>query len=456
MMMFFKTLQTAFIALNRNPMRALLTMLGIVIGIASVIVMMEIGEGASSQLKSQIQGLGANNMEIRSGAAFSGGIHRGAGTMQTITPSDCEAILRECPSIKVAVPIVNSSAQVIRGALNWTPNQIVGSDDRYLEVRDWQTTEGCNFTAYDVKNRRKVCLIGKTIRDALFEPDEDPIGENIRIKDNSFIIVGVLAPKGANMWGFDQDDVIVAPWTTVKYRLSSGTAAVSSGATTTTVTTQSSNSDIYPSTAPAFYPGISSNQNRNNPILVRFTTVDRITAVANSTEHIEQAMKELRAVLRSNHKLLEGEPDDFHIRPMAEIAKFMSSTTELMTKLLLCVALISLVVGGVGIMNIMLVSVTERTREIGLRMAVGARGRDILLQFIIESIVLCMIGGILGIAIGHGSALLVNKFLNWAVLVSWMAIGASVGVSIFVGVVFGFYPAWKASQLDPIEALRYE
>lgn len=455
-MMFLKTLQTAFTALKRNPMRALLTMLGIVIGISAVIAMMEIGEGASSQIKSSIEGLGANNINIRSASAFFGGVSKGAGSKPTITPQDCETILRDSTYIKIAAPLVRSSAQLVRGAINWTPNQVLGSSPNYLEARDWALTDGSNFTERDLRNSNKVCLIGQTIKQKMFSDTESPIGKNIRIKDNTFRVVGVLAAKGSNMMGYDQDDVVIAPWTTVKYRLSTTTSISSTSASTTTVTTQTSNSDIYPSEEPDFYPGFSSNQTKNTPILVRFTTVDEILAVARSTKEVDKAIEEITQILRTNHRLATNVEDDFSIRSMAEMSKFMSSTTELMKKLLLCVALVSLLVGGVGIMNIMLVSVTERTREIGLRMAVGARGKDILQQFIIESIVLCLVGGCLGILLGHGGALLVNKVLHWPIMVSWIAITASVGVSVIVGVIFGFYPAWKASQLDPIEALRYE
>jgi ABC-type antimicrobial peptide transport system permease subunit len=271
-------------------------------------------------------------------------------------------------------------------------------------------------------------------------------------------VVGVLAAKGANMMGMDQDDLLVAPWTTIKYRVARSSLATASQSSSSSDTSSSVNSlsRLYPSGQAALYPERSEIQAADSPMPVRFTNIDQILAAATSTEAIPGAIKEITTVLRERHRIHNGEPDDFNIRDMTEMTRTLSSTTTLMTNLLLCVAMISLVVGGVGIMNIMLVSVTERTREIGLRMAVGARARDILRQFLVEAVVLCLVGGGIGILAGHGGSYLVNLFLRWPVETSPGAIAAAVLVSATVGIVFGYYPAWRASRLDPIEALRYE
>jgi ABC-type antimicrobial peptide transport system permease subunit len=300
-------------------------------------------------------------------------------------------------------------------------------------------------------------VLGQTPARELFQ-GEFPVGKEIRVKNVPFRVVGVLSTKGANMMGSDQDDILLAPWTTIKYRVT-GTAlenanqSAGSGTASGSVNTLS---NLYPGDAPSLYPARSTVQAADNPMPVRFANIDQIIAAARSTDEIGSAIGEITNVLRSRHRISAGEPDDFSVRDMTEMTDTLSSTTSLMTNLLLCVAMISLVVGGVGIMNIMFVSVTERTREIGLRMAVGARARDILRQFLVEAVVLCMAGGAMGILLGHGGSYLVWLLLRWPVETSPAAVAAAVLVSAGVGMVFGFYPAWKASRLDPIDALRYE
>ena len=452
----YATAGTAFKALRRNPMRAMLTTLGIVIGVGAVIAMMEIGAGASAALKKSIASMGANVLVIHPGTASSGGVSYGAGTTTTLTPEDCQAILRDCPAIRNAAPMVRTRAQVVYGNRNWVPNAIYGTTPAYLDVQDWNIlAEGEPFSERDVLNGNRVCVLGQSLVRELFE-GASPLGKEIRIKNISFRVIGVLSPKGANMMGFDQDDVILAPWTTIKYRVtgaSLSTANQSDSAASDSVNTLS---NLYPTARIALYPARSAVQQANNPMPVRFANIDQIMAAANSPAEISLAIEQIGGVLRERHRIRNDEPDDFNIRNMAELTKTLSTTTKLMTNLLLAVAMISLVVGGVGIMNIMLVSVTERTREIGLRMAVGARGRDILRQFLVEAVVLCLTGGAMGIVLGHGGSLLVRLLLKWPVETSPAAIATAVLVSAGVGIIFGFYPAWKASRLDPIEALRYE
>lgn len=449
------TARTAFTALRRNPMRAMLTTLGIVIGVAAVIAMMEIGAGAKAALNQSIASMGANVMTIRPGTASSGGVSFGAGSTTTLTPEDCRAILRECPSIRNAAPMVRTRTQVVYGNRNWVPNTIYGTTPGYLDVQDWKMAMGEPFSERDLLNGNRVCILGQTLVRELFDGDS-PVGKEIRIKNIAFRVTGVLASKGSNMMGFDQDDVILAPWTTIKYRVSGTTLANTNQSTSATSDAVNTLSNLYPATKRSLYPERSSVQQANHPMPVRFANVDQIMAAAISAAEIPAAIDQITEVLRERHRLQAGEPDDFNIRDMAELTRTLSTTTMLMTNLLLSVAMISLLVGGVGIMNIMLVSVTERTREIGLRMAVGARGRDILRQFLVEAIVLCLTGGAMGILLGHGGSMLVRFLLKWPVETSPSAITTAVLVSAGVGIIFGFYPAWKASRLDPIEALRYE
>ncbi|MBV5306834.1 MAG: ABC transporter permease [Desulfobulbaceae bacterium] len=450
------TARTAFTALRRNPLRAMLTTLGIVIGVGAVIAMMEIGAGSKAALNKSIASMGANVLVIRPGSASSGGVSFGAGTTTSLTPLDCQAILRECPSIRNAAPMVRTRAQVVYGNRNWVPNTIYGTTTAYLDVQDWSNLAlGEPFTERDVLNANRVCILGQTLARELFD-GESPIGKEIRIKNIAFRVTGVLSTKGSNMMGFDQDDVILAPWTTIKYRVSGTTLANSNQSTASTSDSVNTLSNLYPADQTSLYPEKSSVQQANHPMPVRFANIDHIMAAATSAAEISTAIDQITEVLRERHRLQAGEPDDFNIRDMAELTRTLSTTTLLMTNLLLAVAMISLVVGGVGIMNIMLVSVTERTREIGLRMAVGARGRDILRQFLVEAIVLCLAGGAMGIILGHGGSLLVQFLLKWPVETSPSAITLAVFVSAGVGIIFGFYPAWKASRLDPIDALRYE
>lgn len=451
-----RTLKTAMRALRRNIMRAVLTTLGIIIGVGAVIAMMEIGHGSSTALKRTIASMGAANMMIMPGTAASGGVSFGAGSVMTMTPQDAEAILRECPAVRDAAPVVRARTQVVYGNRNWVPQYIYGTTQEYLDVREWNDlVEGEPFSDRDVRNGSKVCLLGQRIVRELFG-GESPVGKEIRINNVSFKVIGTLQAKGANMMGLDQDDILLAPWTTIKYRVAGSSlqntnqsaAAASSSSSTASGSTMGK---LYPGASGNLYPGTAT-----SGLAPRFTNVDMIMAAAISPEQIPQAIEQINATLRDRHRLRPGEPDDFSIRDMAEMTRTLSSTTSVMTNLLLCVACISLVVGGVGIMNIMLVSVTERTREIGLRMAVGARGRDILRQFLAEAIVLCMAGGALGIGLGRLSSWLVTFFLRWPTELSMTAVVAAVVVSASVGIIFGYYPAWKASRLDPIEALRYE
>jgi ABC-type antimicrobial peptide transport system permease subunit len=453
----YQTLRTALRTLRRNPMRAILTTLGIVIGIGAVIAMMEIGAGSSSQLQKTIASMGANVLLVMPGATTSSGVNQGSGSRVTLTPQDCEALVAECPCLRAAAPMVRARTQIVYGNRNWVPNQMDGTTPAFLNIRDWTTmSEGEAFTDRDVLNANRVCLLGLTIAKELFQ-GESAIGKEIRVNNVPLRVVGVLGRKGANMMGMDQDDILIAPWTVVKYRIAGSTLS-SPNQSTSGSSSSSTNtlSRLYPSNPPQLYPEQSDQQAQNNPMLVRFASVDGIMAAARSPEQIPSAMAEMKQVLRRHHNLRAGQPEDFEVRDMTEMTNTFSSTTKLMTNLLFSVALISLVVGGVGIMNIMLVSVTERTREIGLRMAVGARGRDILRQFLIEAVLLCLVGGALGILLGHGGSLLVKVLLRWPVETSPTAIVVAVLVSASVGIAFGFYPAWKASRLDPIEALRYE
>jgi ABC-type antimicrobial peptide transport system permease subunit len=453
----YKTLSTALRALRRNPMRAALTTLGIIIGVAAVIAMMEIGGGSSAAIQKTISGMGANVLMIMPGTAASGGISFGQGSILTMTPEDCDAILVDCPAILNAAPVVRVRTQIVYEDKNWVPLFIYGTSPAYMNVQNGSIAQGEMFTQLDIRNTNKVCVLGQTVVRELFGGDS-PIGKYMRIQNVSFRVIGVLNVKGANMMGMDQDDMVLAPWTTIKYRVigSSVANANQSQAASSTSTTVNSLNQIYPATQVALYPDQSATQLSDNPMLVRFTTVDNIMASARSPEEVGPAIQQVTQLLHERHHIAPGVPDDFTIRDMTEMTAALSSTTALMTKLLLAVALISLIVGGVGIMNIMLVSVTERTREIGLRMALGARGRDILRQFLTEAVVLCLAGGALGILLGHGGSRLVTLLLRWPTKTSLPAIIASVVVSASVGIIFGYYPAWKASRLDPIEALRYE
>ena len=455
-----RMVRTALNGLRRNILRAALTALGIIIGVGAVITMMEIGRGSSTAIQKTITNMGANNLLILPGTSSSGGVSFGAGSVMTLTPQDVDAIATECSAVKAASPMVRARAQVVYGDRNWVPNSIVGVAPSYLTVRDWEIAQGDPFSDRDVRNAGKVCLLGQTLVRELFQ-GESPIGKEIRVLNVSFKVIGVLVGKGANMVGMDQDDILLAPWTTVKYRVANSSLANTNQSTSSTSSSSTSDqvntlSKTYPSRTTTLYPQQSSTQAADTPLPVRFANVDQILAAARSTADTPNAIRQITVLLRERHRLSPGEPDDFNVRDMTEMTKALASTTTLMTKLLLVVALISLIVGGVGIMNIMLVSVTERTREIGLRMAVGARGGSILQQFLVESVILCFCGGAVGILLGRGISHLVTLVLRWPTELSLDAIAAAFVVSATVGIVFGYYPAWKASRMDPIVALRYE
>ncbi len=457
-MRLYGILRMAAGALKRNIMRSMLTTLGIVIGVAAVITMMEIGNGATLAIQRTLTSMGANTLVVIPGAQNVGGISFGMGSVTTLSPRDADSIAKECPAIANVAPIVRARSQVVHGNRNWVPTYIYGSTPSFLKVRDWtEMDEGEAFTEHDVRNVNKVCIVGRTIVRELFA-GRSPIGKEIRIRNVAFKVVGVLRQKGANMMGQDQDDIILAPWTAIKYRVVGNPMSGGNQSVTNTSNSREINSlsMIYPNITTSLYPVPSANQLADLPQPIRFASIDQILTNAYDAAEIPAAIQQITDVLRENHRLRPTAPNDFNIRDMTEITKAMSSTTELITKLLLYVAMISLIVGGVGIMNIMLVSVTERTREIGLRMAVGAEPNDILRQFLTEAIALCLIGGIIGILVGRGASLVVAKVLNWPTAASLGAIVAAVLVSATVGVIFGFYPAYKGSRLDPIDALRYE
>jgi ABC-type antimicrobial peptide transport system permease subunit len=453
----FREIKNALKTLRRNPMRSMLTTLGIIVGIAAVIAMMEIGNGSSTAIKNEISSMGANVLVVIPSTAATGGVTFGFGSGLTLTPEDAAAILPQAPAVRSVAPIVRARAQIIYKNRNWVPSTMEGTTPSYLDVREWGIDEGSPFTDEDVTSGAKVCLLGRSAVKELFT-DESAVGKEIRVMNVSLRVVGVLSEKGANMMGQDQDDVLLAPWTTIKYRIAGTKLEEMNQSMSSGPGGSSSNSlsALYPSGGTALYPEQSRSQRLNNPMLVRFSNIDAIMAAARSTDQIQDAIEQISRVLRDTHDITPGASDDFEIVDLTEVTNTLASTTTLMTNLLLFVAMISLIVGGVGIMNIMLVSVTERTREIGLRMAVGARSRDILRQFLVEAIVLCLTGGIMGIILGRVVSLLVGFFLNWPVESSPAGIIAAVAVSVSVGIIFGFYPAWKGSRLDPIEALRYE
>lgn len=448
-------LASAFISLRRNVLRSLLTMLGIVIGVAVVITMMEIGAGASKSIKKSISNMGTNVMMIWPWAVRTAGISSGSGGAVTLTEEDCQAIAEECPSVEAVTPSLSRRGlQAIAGNRNWTPYTVYSGNENYFTVQSWGEPEsGRYFNAREVEVSACVCVLGQTVCDELF-PGEDPVGKDIRLNSVLFRVIGVLPRKGANMMGMDQDDTVIIPWKTLRNRLSRS----GGGATTSSNSSETSSdtSDVYPTKSASTYPARDSVQAENYPLPVRFNNVNQITVSAKTPEQVPDAIAQITQVLRRRHGIPEGGEDDFIIRDMSEMLKTMTATSGLMTTLLLIVALLSLVVGGVGIMNIMLVSVTERTREIGLRMSVGARGSRILTQFLTESVLLCLLGGIVGIGVGRCASLVIAHVLRWPVSVSIGAILLSAGVSAAIGVVFGFYPAWRASRLNPIDALRHE
>jgi ABC-type antimicrobial peptide transport system permease subunit len=382
-----------------------------------------------------------------------------------VTPRDADAIESECPAVANVTLCSNARTQLSFGSRNWVPWHIIGTTPAYLDVRNWTVADGDPFGDADVQRGARVCLVGATIRRELFD-DQSPLDREVRINNVAFRVVGVLAPKGANMMGQDQDDIVIAPWTAVKEYVSSSLlsnvnqSAPATGAGTnaavTAATTVNSLSQSYPGSKDSLYPTVDPLGAVDRPQQTRFTNIDNIQVHVASAEDLPEAMDEIRALLHERHHIKAGQPDDFVVRDMTEFSRALGSAAATMTRSLLFVALVSLLVGGVGIMNIMLVSVTERTREIGLRMAVGARPQDILRQFLLEALLLSVAGGLLGILCGRGTAVLMNGVFGWPIEFSVPAVVASITVSAGIGIVFGYYPAWKASRLNPIDALRYE
>lgn len=447
----FRVLKWALKSIARNPTRTFLTTLGIVIGIAAVIAVIEIGNGAQVALENNFSAMGVNTIRVWPGPVTRSGISGGSGSWATLTVGDTRAILKDCPKVTAISPQISVRGQIIYGNKNWRPFSISGGNEDFLEISSWKVEDGEPINEGHVARAAKVCLVGQTIVRELFD-GANPVGKDLRIQNVVFKVIGVLKQRGANMMGMDMDDCVIAPWTTMKSRLrgagQTSLSAVGSTADTST-SLKTSASNIY-TNGVSLYP-----KAYNTIPPVRFSNIDSMVMSVAHPDDVNSTIENVREVLRETHKLGDAD-DDFRIRSMAEFADMLKKQTESITKLLMCVAFVSLLVGGVGIMNIMLVSVSERTREIGLRMAVGARAGDILRQFLVESIVICIIGGIIGIALGHGLSMLIASKMGWNTAISYYAICLSVGVSALVGILFGYYPAWKAARLDPIDALRYE
>jgi len=453
-MKIISTVETSLTSLFRNPTRTLLTALGIVIGIAAVITMMEIGNGSKTSIRKSIEKMGANSIMVMPGAMRPpGGARQGAGSAVSLVPADADAIGLECPSVGSYTPVVRGSGvQIIFGNVNWEPGYLYGVGPAYFDIRNWTFSEGRAFTQEEVDRNARVCVVGTTVVKEVFN-GQSPLNCELRVGQVTFKVIGVLNAKGANMMGMDEDDVVMTPWTTLRMRV---TGLKMGTASNTTSKVSSYPGDRFAVSGVALYPAQQDSITDDWMFYSRFTQINQILFSAISSDKVRAAVSEVTELLRKRHRLKTSQDNDFHIRNSADFMAMLNSTSGLMTNLLMGVALLSLIVGGVGIMNIMLVSVTERTREIGLRMAVGARSRDILRQFLIEAVVLCISGGILGIIIGHGASLMIEKYAKWPIESSPGAIVAAVVVSATVGILFGFYPAWKASRLDPIEALRYE
>ena len=405
------TLLCAFSSLRANILRTVLTTLGIIIGVAAVIAMVGAGAGAEKRIQGVMDALGSNLLTVSNGTSVSGGARGGAGSKVSLTIADARAIEQDVSSVVIAAPNVSSSAQIIRGNRNWL-SRIYGAGDGYLRARDWSVVSGRTFSKQEERSPAKVAIIGQTVVEQLF-PGEDPIGQTMRIKRVPFTIIGTLAAKGEMQWGGDQDDVVFIPIVTAKTRIVEG--------------------DRF-----------------------RGPYVANITIKAASADLVADAEREVTEILRDRHRINPGQLDDFRVRNLSQMLDDRAQSERTMSILLASVAGISLLVGGIGIMNIMLVSVTERTREIGLRMAVGARSRDILWQFVTEAIAVSLIGGLIGIAIGLGGSLLAAEIGDWPIVPSPGAALLAIGFSAFVGIFFGYYPAYKASRLDPITALRHE
>ncbi|HEV8071737.1 MAG TPA: ABC transporter permease [Planctomycetaceae bacterium] len=454
-----RTPQMAVSALRRHVLRSVLTTLGIVIGVGAVIAMVEIGDGAAREVEAAIASMGSNTILVLPGNLAMAGVAGGAGSAMSLTPGDALAMAEHCSALVAVAPLVAARTQVVANGRNWVPDRINGTTPAYLEIREWDRLDGGSmFSDEDVTALREVCVVGQTVADELFG-DESPVGQQLRMNNRPLKILGVLSRKGANMYGQDQDDIVILPWTTLKFKVVGQSAQKANQSAALKVDpSQQVNSlnDAFPSLKPVLYPVASATQLADTPNPVHFTNLDLILVKAGADDLISPAMRQIQELLRERHHRRAGQPEDFTLRDMTEISRTRQSTSRLMSVLLLVVAMISLVVGGVGIMNIMLVSVSERTKEIGVRMAIGARSRDILQQFLVESLLLCALGGATGILLGRVSSFVVRATLLWPTRTSWPAMFAAVGVSLLIGVVFGFYPAWKASRLDPIEALRYE
>lgn len=455
-MKFSTLIITCLSALVRNPMRAALTVLGIVIGIAAVVAIMEIGEGSKKQLADKFSSLGTNVVTISGASVSTAGVSSGQGGRASLYAEDVDAIMRECTDVvKAASPFVRTSGQVIVGNQNWTPNAIRGGNEHYLAIEGWTVARGSAFTKAQVDEAARVCLIGNTIANELYA-GVDPIGQDIRIKDVVYTVIGVLDTKGADGMGNDQDDCLILPWTSIRTRLAGGggAAVISKGGAANAASVSSTST--FSTSAVNFYPGTDLQPYTNAPHPLRTRTVDSLLVLVKDGVDPNTAMDVMTPVLRRQHQLEPGVLDDFSMRDRSQFVKMMTDTTATISSLLVAVAMISLVVGGVGIMNIMMVSVTERTREIGLRMAVGARPMDVMLQFLLESILLCTIGGIIGIAVGRAASIFVSAKMGWPTATSVEAMILSVSVAAGIGIIFGWYPAWKASKLDPIDALHHE
>lgn len=406
-MNFANLFRIALKALGNNKFRGFLTMLGIIIGVGSVITMLAIGQGSKKSIQAEISEMGSNMIMIHPGEDMRGGVRLSADDMQTLKVKDFEDIRQECGHVSLVSPSVNSTGQAVYGANN-TPTSVYGVNEEFLDIRGYKVQDGDIFSEQDIKTAAKVCLVGKTVIDQLFTNGENPVGKVIRFGSIPFRIVGVLESKGYNSMGMDQDNLIITPYTTVMKRI------------------------------------------------LAITYLQEIVCSALSEEYTDKAIEEVSSVLRRNHKLKESDDDDFNIRSQQELSTMMTSTSDMMSTLLAAVAGISLLVGGIGIMNIMYVSVTERTKEIGLRMSIGAKGRDILAQFLIEATLISITGGLLGVILGVAASYMVKAVLSYPILIQPWSIVVSFLVCTIIGIFFGWYPARKASNLDPIEAIRYE
>ena len=406
-MNFANLFRIALKALSNNKFRGFLTMLGIIIGVGSVITMLAIGQGSKKSIQAEISEMGSNMIMISPGAERRGGVRMSGDDMQTLKVKDFEDISTKCKYVTLVSPTINASGQAVFGANN-TPTSVYGVNQDYLEIRNYKVQDGDLFSEQDIHTAAKVCLLGKTVVDALFPDGENPVGKVIRFGSIPFRVVGVLESKGSNTMGMDQDDLMLVPYTTVMKRIQA------------------------------------------------VNYLQGITCSALSEEYTDQAIEEIGVILRENHKLKEGADDDFNIRSQQELSSMMTSTSDMMSTLLAAVAAISLIVGGIGIMNIMYVSVTERTKEIGLRMSIGAKSRDILSQFLIEATLLSVAGGVIGVLLGIVAAYVVKVLLSYPIAISTGSIILSFAVCTIIGIFFGWYPARKASNLDPIDALRYE